>query len=114
MTTAFTHTSQLELRPNPIRLPLPLPILSTPPLNPPIHPPQLQTKPRSQLLQSRPDSLRTTRHLLPIRVHYHLLSVPFIAQHISEAPQEDEVALIMECDDLSALEVGGSGEEGAE
>lgn len=94
---------QLEFRPLLLHLPLPLPLLPTASLNPPINPPQLQRKPRSQFLQPRSNPLHPL-HQLPIRPHHILLRLPFLAENVPMPSQEDVIALIVQRHDLAALQ----------
>lgn len=48
---------------------------------------------------------------LPIIPHHGLLALPLIAKHIPMPPHEDVIPLVVQRQHLSALELGGRGEE---
>ncbi|KAJ5043140.1 uncharacterized protein L3040_004523 [Drepanopeziza brunnea f. sp. 'multigermtubi'] len=96
-----------------MRLPLPLHCIFTLAARPPdtlIYPPQLQREPRPELLQPGPDTL-DARHDLAIGSHDALFRLALLAEDVAMPSEEYVIALVVQRDDLSALQLGLRGEE---
>jgi hypothetical protein len=98
----------LHIKPRPLLLhpPLPLPLLPTPKLHPPIYPPQLQRKPRPNLLHADLYVLHALNRLAVV-AQYRFLGLALVAEDVAVPPHEDVVALVVQGEDLAALEFGG-------
>lgn len=102
----------LHIKPRPFLLhpPLPLPLLPTLELNPPIHPPQLQRKPRPNLLHAHFHILYALDRLAVIPQD-GLLRLALVAEDVSVPPHKDVVALVVQREDLAAFKFGSGREE---
>ena len=104
---------ELELCTDSVRFSLPLPLLSTRPLNTLIHTTEFQGESGTQLLQTSSDAFGTL-HLLPVGANDCLLRLALLAEDVTMPTDEDVITLVVKCHDLAAFELRLRGEEPAE
>jgi hypothetical protein len=106
----FRTTLQIEPRAHLLRMCTPFPILPTGSLNSLIHTPQLHREARAQLLQASSDFL-CTLHGLAVHILNDLFRCTLVSEDVSVSSEEDVITLVVESDDLSALDLWAWREE---
>lgn len=104
---------ELEFGPRLFHAGFPFPVLAAATLNALVHASELQGHAGTEFLQTGPDTLDAL-DFLPVRADHGLFGFALVAENVAMTAQEDVVTLVVQCQDLSALQVRVGGKEGAE